>query len=288
MFRIRCLSALTRCTNLRRLDISQSTSVNSRELFEALRGCGNLEDLSLSPCSNHGTGLQWGVSYVWPPKLQKLSLAGSLNDAHPLFSESFPTQLTHLTIGTCPGLCSDAVYSWLIATTKTLDCLRITDRLPRCSEDFLDDILLFSPALRHLYLSHRCFTLRFGKHTVDADNGGPLLQVDYLPLETLELDGKDIDYDRDDPDLDISPEEMLLLAVRLPNLRILRIHENYGWLCSQNALYYLACIRWRMIDQAQLRHDIRETRLEITPAGLAIEICIHAQSRMCLTLYLLY
>ena len=270
--RTSCLSALTRCTVLRKLDLSHSTSVSLRDLFQVLGDGGNLEDLSLSPCSNPGTGLQWELIYAWPPKLQNLRLAGSFNDAHPLSSERFPTQLTHLTIGSCPGLSSEAVYSWLITTDKTLKYLKIADWLPSCNQDFLDEILVFAPSLRHLYLSHRFFTSCFGKHIADAGAGQPLVNMDLLPLETLELDGEDIDHDRDDPDLDVSPGEMLLLAVRLPHLRILKVHENYGWLFSRNALYYLACIRWRMIDQAQFRGDQRETRLEITPTGLAIEI----------------
>ena len=109
---------------------------------------------------------------------------------------------------TCPDLCSDAVFSWLIAINKTLRYLKVADWLPRGSQDVLDEILIFSPALCHLYLSHKCFTIGFGQHIVDARKGHPLVNTDYLPLETLELDGEDIDYDRDDPNLDITPRGM--------------------------------------------------------------------------------
>ena len=102
--------------------------------------------------------------------------------------------------------------------------------------------------------------------------GQPQMDTDYLRLETMQIGGEQTNIDGDDPNLIISLGEMLLLAVPLSNLRILKPHEKYGWLYSLNALYYLARNRWLMNDQAQLRDDKYEARLETGLAGLATEL----------------
>ncbi|KAF2421104.1 F-box protein, partial [Tothia fuscella] len=78
-FGINCLAALSKCINLRTLDLSLlSESISYKELSSTLRSLTQLSTLKFPRSATKDTDRSPPVSVTWPPHLSTLSLSGNM------------------------------------------------------------------------------------------------------------------------------------------------------------------------------------------------------------------
>ena len=160
-YRPSTIASLSKCKYLHTLDLTGVPTMNIRLLFDTLQCLRRLRYLRF-PCQlTNSDGISWGAAYAWPPKLRELHLYGIINDAHPLFCDRFPRNLTHLTIESCPRLGCAAGYRWLEATGHCLEHFEVCDWVPKSDTDYLDNIPWHLPLIRHLNIPHKCITWYF-------------------------------------------------------------------------------------------------------------------------------
>ena len=193
LFRPSYAIALSRCTDLRRLDLSLILSVDIRILFKMMQGFQSLRILQFPFSVSHGNEIGWGPAYHWPSTIRTLSISGEFDSLHPLFNERFPSELKSLEIGRCPGLSPVAVYRWLKATGENLKHFRVRFWQLSSNQGYLDDVLFFIPAVREVHLNRFCFTAYFwisnfgqeeaeriqerGEHHASFENGTGLIST---------------------------------------------------------------------------------------------------------------
>lgn len=135
--------------------------------------------------------------------------------------------LTHLTIEHCPNISAAFIWNLLPTLADHLTHLRISDRMPRLSDDALDGVLYMAPNLRSLSIAVDYITERF------CANWEPHSAPHAHSLETLELD--------DSGGADLWREEFKVTATALffavsdgvlGKLRRVRVRKRLGWLAT--------------------------------------------------------
>ena len=218
----------------------------------------------------------WGTSYCWPPKLQRLSLVGNFGYLHPLLFGRFANRLTHLTIDNCIGLMSSTVYHWLDVNSKSLSFLKVRNWRPKNPEDYLDDVLGFVPTLKDLRLSHRCVSERFFlKHLPKFSSGyydPPPENLRTLPLRTLAFECQKSSFQGEE-DREFAIKSWMVIVVlttRLSCLHTIMIDEAVGWWSTRKKRDDLRFIRWVLGHQALLRGSNSKVSVILTPKNIDV------------------
>lgn len=245
-FAINSFAALSKCTQLRHLDLSLiSASIPPRLLFQTLLALENLETLffprSSGPQTDDAT-----EAYKWPPKLKALHLAGWID------SKFLRTHITHvpdslerLSIQHCPQVYSSAILEALSVIGNRLKHLTIRHPMPKLQVGVLDHILLLSPNLIALrvsadYISNDLF------QSIEAGH----------PLQILDLDCSGTAG----VDVEVSPSAVYDAVEdgKLSNLRSVRVSARLAWTAT-------ATLRQDVTDLVEI---LEEEEME-RPLGIA-------------------
>lgn len=183
-FRINALAALSRCSKLRYLDLSLvSERIPQLDLCRSLSMIKGLESLGYPRSGS--TDAETFIGTV-PIGLKDVHVNGGLQDGlllhdinKRLTTQIEPLTLTRLTIGNCPKLSKDGVWTIVEHYSINLEYLKIGNHMSALRNDPLDGILGILGSLRHLSIPVDYITGFFfwGKSKDDP----------YL-LETIELD----------------------------------------------------------------------------------------------------
>ena len=235
-----CFPALSKCTQLRILDLSLvAEQPPLPDLFKTISHLDNLHTLRLPRSSGFGVHHK-PSSFTWPPNLHELCLSGGI-DAHFLHGiVSFPPTLRHLAIENCPSAKTHAVTHLLrkiVRPLPNLESLRIA-HMPRISRYALDNVLLFLPQLKSLsvstdYVSDAVFDPAHYHHADVYDEDPPLIntqgQVVLGPnLRSFELTASGSSHMLEDK---LTPIDITNAIVdnTLPKLRQVRVARELGW-----------------------------------------------------------
>ena len=216
-FAINSFAALSKCTQLRYLDLSLiSASIPPKLLFQTLLALQNLEVLffprSSGPQTDDAT-----EPYAWPPKLKALHLAGWIDSKFlRTHVTQAPVSLERLSIQHCPQVYSEALLEALSILGDRLKHLTIRHPMPKLQVGVLDHILLLCPNLLALrisadYISSALF--------LSIENGHPLQILD---LDCSGTAGTDVE---------IAPSSVYdaVEEERLPDLRSVRVSARLAW-----------------------------------------------------------
>ena len=221
---INCLAALSKCTKLRRLDLSfVSESIPISDLLRSINPLINLAVLHLPRSSTTNAGTK--ERRTWPAKLQELHINGGLHSTSSITNHSLPLCLSNLSISNCPHLDAESLFDLLETLSPQLSKLSLLAPIPsiRYHPD-LYNILNVLTNLTHLRLSVDLIYEPFFLYYLEYN---PAL----ASLTRLDLDCFDPDY--------CTQVNLLVLFDCLgygmfAKVRVLGVHPKLGW----NASHY--------------------------------------------------
>lgn len=219
-FAINSFAALSKCTRLNHLDLSLiSASISNKILFQTLKSLQGLETLYF-PRSSSLDRLERNVpteSYIWPPRLQALHLAGGIDDyfLHTHLVKAPPT-LSRLSIQHCSSVHAPSLLSILQILGPQLKHLTIRHPMTKLFTTSLDDIFYMCPSLIALRISADFISNAIFR-TIPANHP---LQI--LDLECSPQAGQDVEID---PSTVYDAVEECLL----PDLRSVRVSARLAW-----------------------------------------------------------
>lgn len=230
-FAINCWASLSKCHKLRVLDLSLvSECISYQSLNQTVRQLPELAELYLPRCSSHYEGMGLSMNVKWPPKLQHLSISGSV---HGKFMwdmlrtpENFPRTLSSISISHCPGIDHVQIRSFLRNISSILTHLRLHD-LPAVKQGRLDGVLDWAPSLKSLTIAVDYISVNFGHMPVGFN---PSMWPQSKSLESLTLlssgNSNEVDPNRSFAAVDL----FTLIDERfLGCLRYLNIAASTGW-----------------------------------------------------------
>jgi len=229
-FAINCWAALSKCSNLRYLNLSLvSEAISYQSLTKTVRALDKLEELYLPRCSaNYDNMGQLSMNVVWPKNLRHLTLSGGVHGKYiyDLYRqpENFPPSLTRLDICHCPKLEADQIRSLLQSLGHQLLHVELHS-LPRVRPCSLTKILDWVPGLKELAISLDFISEFFGGM---PENFSPAMWAQGKPLEVLTVltDGN---YDTENC---FTPVDLFeaIDSRWFTRLRVLRIEVATGWM----------------------------------------------------------
>jgi hypothetical protein len=220
-FAINSFAALSKCTQLRHLDLSLiSASIPPKLLFQTLLALENLETLFF-PRSSGPQIDDAAEPYPWPPKLKALHLAGWID------SKFLSTHITHaplslerLSIQHCPQVHALPLLETLSVLGPRLKHLTIRHPMPNLQVGVLDHVLLLCPNLVAVRLSADYISSALFQ---SIENGHPLRILD------LDCSGTAT------ADVEVAPAAVYdaVEEGRLPDLRSLRVSARLAWTATE-------------------------------------------------------
>ena len=219
--RINCLAALSKCTNLRFLDLSfVSESIAILDLLHSTAGLPKLEILHLPRSSGHGTDKNT-TRVAWPTKLRELRISGGLSDESVFYLTALPQSVSCLSVGNCPRLSMLTIRPLLEIIGPQLSYLEIVAPIPALGESFgrLDNVMNWAPNLRHLKISVEFITEQLFAESDHDESYYKSLRILYLHCFDPAQCGH------------LGPG-LVLIGVffgHFCKVRILGIHERLGW-----------------------------------------------------------
>ena len=240
---INCLAALSKCTNLRLLDLSfVSESPALSNLLHSTASLPKLEILHLPRSSSHETGGSITLHH-WPNKLRELHISGGISDESVLLLADLPQSVSSLSIGHCPRLSMLIICPLLEVSGPQLHHLEIVAPIPMLGvfPGVLDNIMDWAPNLRHLKISADFISERTFETCDDAGSHHKSLKTLYLhcfdPNESDELGAAHVSNG--------------IFFGKFTSVRILGIHERLGWRDNEGSKDALMEIHTLLRTQAE-------------------------------------
>ena len=256
--RINCLAALSKCTNLRFLDLSfVSESIAILDLLHSTAGLPKLEILHLPRSSGHGTDNNT-TRVAWPTKLRELRISGGLSDESVSYLTALPQSVSSLSIGNCPRLSMLTIRPLLEIIGPQLSYLEIVAPIPALGESFgrLDNVMNWAPNVRHLKISVEFITQEiFLERDYDESH--------YKSLKILYL------HCFDPAQCEHLGAGLVLIGVffgQFTSVRILGIHERLGWRDNERSRENLWEINTLLRKQAE--EEGSEAEIPVNDAGI--------------------
>ena len=187
-FAINCWASLSKCVRLRVLDLSLvSECISFQSLNQTIRQLGELRELYLPRCSSSYEGMALSMNVRWPPKLQHLSLSGSVSGKF-LWDmlrqpDNFPPTFSSLSILHSPALDHQGIRSLLCNLAQSLTVVELRD-LPTVKQSRFNGVLDWLPNLTSLTIALDYIDSRFGHMPPDYS---PARWQDSKPLQRLTL-----------------------------------------------------------------------------------------------------
>ena len=255
---INCLAALSKCTNLRLLDLSfLSESPALSDLLHSTASLPKLEILHLPRSSGHETGRTTSL-YHWPNKLRELHISGGISDESVLLLPDLPQSVSSLCIGHCPRLSMLIICPLLEVSGPQLQYLEIVAPIPMLGvyTGVLDNVMEWAPNLRHLkisadFISERIFAM------CDDD------KLHHKSLKTLYLHCFD---PNESDELGAAHVSLGIFFGKFTSVRILGIHERLGWRDSEASKDALMEINTLLKRQAE--EDGPKAKISVDDAGI--------------------
>ena len=259
LYRINCLAALSKCTNLRFLDLSfVSESIDISDLLHSTASLPKLEILHLPRSSGHETYKRIIRGVAWPTKLRELRISGGLSDEFVSFITALPQSVSSLSIGNCPRLSMLTIRPLLEIRGPQLRHLEIVAPIPALGVTFgpLDNVMKWAPNLRYLKISVEFLTeALFAERDHDESH--------YKSLKTLYLHCFDPTQCED-----LGAANVLagIFFGKLEGVRILGIHERLGWRDNERSREAL----WEIntLLRAQAEEEGPEADIPVDDAGI--------------------
>jgi hypothetical protein len=155
-FHISCLPALSKCKNLRVLDLSLvSECPPLADLFRTVSHLPNLEDFRLPRSAGFGRH-DFNLSTIaWPPHLQALQLSGGIDSHFLEGAVALPSSIKALSIVHCPHARTATILKFLRNAVQPLPLLRTITlaNLQRLRETSLDPLLGILPRIETVSVS---------------------------------------------------------------------------------------------------------------------------------------
>ena len=218
---INCLAALSKCTNLRLLDLSfVSESLSMADLMHSAASLPKLEILHLPRSSGHETGKKLSWRRL-PDTLRELHISGGISDESVFFSSDLPESVTGLSIGHCPRLSMLTIRPLLAVCGTQLHDLEVVAPIPNLTvyNGVLDEVMDWAPNLRYLKVSSDFVS----KQIFDTCDDG---ELHHKKLNTLYLHCFDPD---EGGELGAAHVLKGVYFGKFTSVRILGIHERLGW-----------------------------------------------------------
>lgn len=227
-FAINSFAALSKCTQLRHLDLSLiSASIPPKLLFQTLLALEDLETLFF-PRSSGPQADDAKEPYAWPQKLKALHLAGWIDSKFlRTHITNVPPSLERLSIQHCPQVYAEPLLETLSVLGDRLKHLTVRHAMPQLQVGVLDHVLLLCPNLVALrisadYISSAMF--------YSIENGHP--------LQILDLDCSGTAT----ADVEVAPAAVYdaVEEGRLPDLRSVRVSARLAWAATERLIHDVA------------------------------------------------
>ncbi|KAF1947247.1 hypothetical protein EJ02DRAFT_138189 [Clathrospora elynae] len=228
-FAINCWASLSKCARLRVLDLSLvSECISFQSLNQTIRQLGYLQELYLPRCSSRYEGPALSINIRWPPRLQHLSLSGSVSGKF-LWEmlrqpDNFPPTFSSLSILHSPGLDHQGIKPLLCNLAESLTVVELRD-LPAVKQGRFNGVLDWLPHLTSLTIALDYIDTRFGHMPRDFS---PVRWREAKPLHSLTLvaSGRS-----GDPSISFSITDLYSLIDErfLGRLRYLNIAQSTEW-----------------------------------------------------------
>lgn len=187
-FAVNCWASLSKCERLRILDLSLvSECISFQSLAQTLRRLGGVEAIYLPRCTNKDEAGALSINVRWPPKMQHLSLSGSIYGKF-LWDllrqpDHFPPSMRSLSILHSPGLDHTGIRPLLQNLETQLTTVELRD-LPSVKHGRLNSVLEWLPNLTHLTIALDYIDSRFAHMPPDWH---PSMWASARPLQELTL-----------------------------------------------------------------------------------------------------
>lgn len=213
------------------LDLSLiSEAVSYQSLNQTLRQLPDLTELYMPRCSTHYEKDMLSMRITWPPRLQHLSLSGSV---HGKFlwemtrqPDTFPPTLTSMSVLHCPSLEYSGIKPLLVNMASTLTAVELRD-LPQVPQGRFNGILNWLPHLTRLSIALAYIDDDFARIPDDFDRAS---WARAKPLQELAL-VTSASHGSTDPERDFAIVDLWELIDRrfLGRLRLLKVARSTGW-----------------------------------------------------------
>lgn len=213
---VNCLAALSKCSNLRRLDLSfVSESITMSDLLRSTSTLSNLDSLYL-PRSSTSDSSKDPIHYDWPSKLRELHISGGIHDGSMLALSSLTPSVDYLSIRNCAHLTMLTIRPLLEAVGPHLERLDLQAPIPalQLGHNPANNIMDLLPNLHRLTISVDFIDKIFLQI---SPPGHPLCRLD---LDCFDPATNDLTLDDVYDAIDSGP---------FGKIRILGVHHRLGW-----------------------------------------------------------
>lgn len=228
-FAINCWASLSKCVHLRVLDLGLvSECISFQSLNQTIRQLSELTELHLPRCSSSYEGAATSMNVRWPPKLQHLSMSGSVSGKF-LWDilrqpDKFPPSFYSLSVLHSPALDYQGIKMLLCSLADTLTVMELRN-LPAVKHGRFNGVLDWLPNLTTLTIALDYIDTRFGHMPPDFSS---MQWQDSKPLQSLTLvtSGR-----TSDPSRSFTPIDLYTLIDErfLGRLRYLNIARSTEW-----------------------------------------------------------
>ena len=223
-------AALSKCTNLCRLDLSFIAYSLDLDLFlNSIKNLDRLKCLHYPPSCRLNTNKSLNPPPPWPMNLLEVHIPGNFCKDNLDFISNFPPSLTHLVIQRGSPLIESVVRFLLQKLGTQLESLEIIPQMTLLAGDFLDEVLVFSPVLRRLSLPAKYISVKFFTY---PDPSNPTSK-DLFPLVELELTCGI--YGDESVEINCNHVWDAVVDGRLGRLRRLKVHRGLDWNVGREA-----------------------------------------------------
>jgi hypothetical protein len=230
-FAINCWASLSKCTRLKVLDLSLiSEAISYQSLNQTLKQLSELQRLYMPRCSTrYDTDVVLSKRVIWPPRLQHVSLSGSVRGKF-LWEmlqqpNTFPPTLRSMSMLHCPGLEASEIKPLLNNLAATLTTVELRD-LPAVKQGRFNNILNWLPRLEKLIIATDYIDRNFGHQPEDWSSAR---WEEAKPLQALTLVTSGTHNGDPDRDLTIGDLFDLIDTRFLGRLRWLVVAKSTGW-----------------------------------------------------------
>ncbi|MCJ1309555.1 hypothetical protein MMC25_003215 [Agyrium rufum] len=166
-FGISSLAALSKCKELRTLDLSLiSEALSLPALFRAMSHLENLKTFyfprtSFIDKSNENRDGRRAEDTVWPPRLEELYISGTLRDEAVVYFKGLPDTLRTLSLQNCQNLTGQFLRPILEHRGPGLTKLHLGYGMPGLQSHYFDDVFQLAPSLRELTILFEFISFSF-------------------------------------------------------------------------------------------------------------------------------
>lgn len=226
-YSINSFAALSKCTNLRHLDLSFiAYTLDLDSFMSSIKHLDKLERLHFPPSCRLNSKKPSDYLPSWPMNLRELHIPGNLGEDYQDFMINFPPSLTHVTIGNCPHLIVPLVLFLMLSLGHQLESLEIKQSKILLGKYSLNELLPYLPVLRRLSIPAEHINTEFFTCASELELKDPSSLVE---LELTSSNGIPLGEEDNKVVIDCNHVWGAVVDGRLGRLRRLKVHRNLKW-----------------------------------------------------------